>query len=320
MADIKIDGLAAIAAVLDGSQFETDTGGVTANKATGLQIKTYVLLNRVIGTDIQAFDVVLEDLAALSAVADNEFIVGTGAGTYAHESGATVRTSMGVAIGTDVQAFDAVLDDLSALSVVADNEIIVGTGAGVYANESGTTLRTSIGCKKVGLETLWVPATSMTPATTSGAATGQHESTTNKVNIEVLDFDTAADEFAHFTIAFPKSWDEGTVTFNAVWTAATGGTTGVAIALQGVALSDNESIDTAYGTAVVVTDDAQTGAHEKYLTATSAAVTIGNSPAEGDIINFRVFRDVSDANDDLAEDMRLIGINVFFTLNAEDDT
>ncbi len=98
-----------------------------------------------LGSDIQAFDVVLEDLSALSVVADNEFIVGTGAGTYGHESGATARTSMGVAIGSDIQAFDAVLEDIAALSAVADNEFIVGTGAGTYAHESGATARTSLG-------------------------------------------------------------------------------------------------------------------------------------------------------------------------------
>ncbi len=44
----------------------------------------------------QPLDDVLTDLSALSVVADNEFIVGTGAGTYAHESGATARTSLGL--------------------------------------------------------------------------------------------------------------------------------------------------------------------------------------------------------------------------------
>lgn len=52
-------------------------------------------------TGFQAQDDVLDDLAALTAVADNQFIVGTGAGTYAHQSGATARTSLGVdAAGT----------------------------------------------------------------------------------------------------------------------------------------------------------------------------------------------------------------------------
>lgn len=176
------------------------------------------------------------------------------------------------------------------------------------------------GVKIQGKETIWIPAVGMTPATTSGPAAGQHESTTNKVNIEVLDFDKDADEFAHFNIAMPKSWDKGAVTFQAFWTAAVGGTTGVAWALQGVAVGDNVSIDTAFGTAVVVTDDAQTGAHETYVTAESGDVTIGNTPADDEMIYFRLFRDVSDANDDLAEDARLIGVKIFFTLDAKDDT
>lgn len=87
----------------------------------------------------------LQDLAALGVVADNEVMVGTGAGTFAFESGGTLQTSLGLAIGTDVQAFDANLEDLAALGVVADNEFIVGTGAGTYAFESGTTVQTSLG-------------------------------------------------------------------------------------------------------------------------------------------------------------------------------
>lgn len=39
--------------------------------------------------------------------ADGDVLVGTGAGTFAAESGATLRASLGLAIGTDVQAYDA---------------------------------------------------------------------------------------------------------------------------------------------------------------------------------------------------------------------
>lgn len=48
----------------------------------------------------QAFGAVLDDLNTLGAVgADSEFLVGTGAGTLAWESGATVRTSLGLGTG-----------------------------------------------------------------------------------------------------------------------------------------------------------------------------------------------------------------------------
>ena len=49
------------------------------------------------------------------------------------------------------------------------------------------------------------------------------------------------------------------------------------------------------------------------------AVTIAGTPAVGDICYFRIFRDVSDANDDMAEDARLIGVKLFFTTDAAND-
>lgn len=74
------------------SQF-SDAGYVTAS--TGL-LKS--------GNDIQATGV-LEDLNTLGAAAsDSQFIVATGAGAFAYESGDTVRTSLGLAIGTNVLA------------------------------------------------------------------------------------------------------------------------------------------------------------------------------------------------------------------------
>lgn len=81
--------------------------------------------------------------ADISTIVDGDFIVGTGAGTLGLESGATARTSLGVAIGTDVQAWDTQLDDIAALAVT-DGNFIVGNGVNWVA-ESGATARTSLG-------------------------------------------------------------------------------------------------------------------------------------------------------------------------------
>jgi hypothetical protein len=64
-----------------------------------------VVVDSDIGSSVQAYDADLSTIAGLSS-ADGNFIVGSATG-WVVESGATVRTSLGLAIGTDVQAYDA---------------------------------------------------------------------------------------------------------------------------------------------------------------------------------------------------------------------
>lgn len=169
-----------------------------------------------------------------------------------------------------------------------------------------------------GKQTVWIPASAMIVATTSGPAAAQLEAAGGQ-NYAVLDFDATADEFAHFNVAFPKSWNLGTVTYQVFWSSTATDTDGVAWALEGVAKSDNEAITGTWGTPVVVTDDIQGAAAELYVTAESAAVTIGGTPADDDLCFFRISRDVSDANDDATEDARLIGVKLFYTTDALND-
>lgn len=168
-----------------------------------------------------------------------------------------------------------------------------------------------------GKETVWVPAAAMTARTTNGAATGTTESTTNKVMNKVLDFDATTQEFAQFTVAFPKGWNLGTVTFIPYWTAASG-SGGVTWGLAGVAVSDDDVIDAAFGTAqtsadtLIATTDVHVGPE-------SSAITIAGTPAVGDIVYFQINRTVADANDTLGVDARLIGIKMIYTTSSGTD-
>ena len=240
------------------------------------------------------------------------------------------------AAGTPV----AIADDqvtYAKIQNVADDERILGRVSGAdgvieeltkaqvltFANvEDGAdvTDATNVGTVVNGKQTIWIPANAMTPTASNPCAdVTAVETTSGRPDMMVLDFDDGSDEHAQFTVAFPKSWNLGTVTFQAFWCSTATDTDGVAWALQGVAMNDNETIDVAYGTAIVVTDDAQSAAEELYVTAESTAITIAGTPADDDLCFFRIFRDVSDGNDDMAEDARLMGIKLFYTTDALND-
>ena len=156
----------------------------------------------------------------------------------------------------------------------------------------------------------------MTPTTTNGAARATVETTATRPDMQVLDFDKDADEYAQFTVAFPKSWNLGTVTFQAFWSGIAA-TTDVDWGVQAVAMNDNETIDVAFGTAVVVTDNAQGAVEELLVSAESGAITIAGTPADNDLTYFQIYRDVS--GDAMAGDARLHGVKIFYTTDAAND-
>jgi len=171
----------------------------------------------------------------------------------------------------------------------------------------------------VGKQTLWIPAGAMIARVTNGPSAGAIELATNRIMLQTLDFDAAAAENAQFAIRMPKSWDEGTVTFAAVWSHAT--TTvnfGAVWGLRAMARSDNEAMDTAMGTGVTVTDTGGTTSNG-YITAESAAITIGSTPTELDLVVFEVYRDATNGADTMAIDARLHGVHVYFATNAVND-
>ena len=214
---------------------------------------------------------------------------------------------------------DSKVSDLTAIAEVLATTEFPTNDAGTSKKAIGSQISDYVKTQIVGKETEWFYFPHFVPATTNGAAVGTLETATNKQNYKVYDFDATTDESVHFQWALPKRWNESTITFQVWWSSTAVGTTGLAWALEAVALSDNEAIDTAFGTPVVVTDDAQSAAGEVYITAESSAVTIAGTPAVGDIVFFRLFRDVSDANDDMSEDGRLIGVKIFWTSDAVND-
>ena len=174
-----------------------------------------------------------------------------------------------------------------------------------------------VAAKVAGLETIYVPASAMYPNTTSGCADIAQVELANGPELRCLDFDASSDENAQFTVCFPKSWNEGTITFQAFWT-VTGTDTGtVAWGLSGVSIADDASVNTAFGTNVVATAKAFSGtSNDMTVSAASSAVTVASAAVDTQTY-FQVMRDVS--ADSQAGDARLLGIKLFFTTDAKND-
>ena len=229
-----------------------------------------------------------------------------------------IGTGAAAATLTTSGAHDLVLDTNSGTN---SGTITITDGAdgniNIAPNGNGVVQVGGAAAKVAGKETIWVPSSAMYANTTNGAEAAQVE-LSNGPELKVLDFDKSSDEFAQFAVAFPKSWNEGTVTFQAFFTATSTDTGTTAFVLQGVALADNGDLNTAFGTAVGPTAKAHSGtSNDLDVTAESGAVTIAGSPSTDEYVFFQISRDVS--ADDLDADARLLGIKLFFTTDAAND-
>lgn len=167
-----------------------------------------------------------------------------------------------------------------------------------------------------------ISASAMKGTTTAGAGDANklpesRELATNLVNIDYIAFDQTTSENAFFQWSIPPSWNEGTITFRVKWTAAAG-TGGVVFGLKGLARSDDDPLDAAWGTEVNVSDTL-IATNDVHISAESAAVTIGGTPAEGDITLFNLARKTLDGGDTLNADAQLIELIIRYTRNSYTD-
>jgi hypothetical protein len=202
-------------------------------------------------------------------------------------------------------------------------EIVVDTDQWACYIGDGSTAGgrpiTAVG-STVGKHAVWIAAGSMAPSASGGcAALATIASAANQPDIQTLNFDASSQEYAQFSITMPPSWNEGTVTFKPVWShAATTTNFGVVWDLQGVAVSDDDTIAVNFGTAQTSTDTGGT-TNDLYTGPESSAITIAGTPATGDTVFFRLSRVTGNGSDTMAIDARLHGIVLYMTTAAGTD-
>ncbi len=171
-----------------------------------------------------------------------------------------------------------------------------------------------------GKHTIYIPAAAMRQRFSNGCQPlSAVEISASQPNILTLDFDKDAIEYAQFGVAMPKSWDEGTVSGQFLWSHPSTTTNFNSVwGLQAVAVGNDDAIGASFGTAAEVTDTGGT-TNDLYISAETGAITIAGSPAEGDMVFFQAYRNATSGSDTLAVDARLHGIRLFYTVNAGSD-
>jgi hypothetical protein len=168
------------------------------------------------------------------------------------------------------------------------------------------------------VKTMFIPAGDFAPTTTNGsAAVADAELAGQDIQVEYLAFDDGTEEFACCTKPMPEDYDLGTIRAKFFWYGAAGCSAADTVEWEIAAgsVTDDVALDTALGTGVAISD-AITVDGDLQLTATTAAITIGSTPVSGDLIVFKVSRNVG-GTDDMTEDAHLLGVWIQYTADVK---
>lgn len=167
---------------------------------------------------------------------------------------------------------------------------------------------------------LSIAAQAWKPSSTSGCGDPANaELTTNKMNLTSLAFNYAAKTYACYKLKFPIGYD-GTA-LDAVFEWHSTGTTsnGVRWGIQLASIGDNETLDATWGTAVEVTDTATGAANRNLITSTFASITPAGTPASGETLEIRIYRDPTHADDNLDEIVYLDDVTLMIPMNKHSE-
>ena len=299
------------------------TNGISGTKTSGetSSISAAGTETEIDPDDAKSHHLVLIDAAAGSAGYTKKYVVQRPSGGESAQL-IPIRITLAASANPIVEIYD----ENSTDSAGDDNLLFSASGSAKRATEYFVLLGwnatdsqwevvyDSIG-SAAGTQTVWVPSLAMLAATTNGAAAVTAETSTNGVMTQGFAFDASTAESVQFTVSFPESWNEGTVTARFHWfSAATGD---CVWKLSGQCLEDNGAIDAPFGTAIAVTDSAAI-ANRNYITDITSAITLANAGSPSMAV-FKAQRDAANAADTLSADAVLLGVEILYVAEQGND-
>lgn len=245
------------------------------------------------------------------SVSGDATLANTGALTLA-----TVNSNVG-SFGSATAAPAVTVNAKGLVTAVSTNTItpavgsITGLGTGVATALAVNVGSTGAFSTTPGSTNVWVPASMWIPRTTTGCGVDSRETSTNRQNFDELLFDAGTDEFAQALVMMPNNYNAGTITARFYWTASTGSGS-VVWGIQGRAYADDDALDSATGTAQTVTDTLL-AVDDMHITSATSAVTLAGTPAANRPVQFQIYRDADAGGDTLANDARLLGVEILYT-------
>ncbi len=340
------------------SNVYTEVGSITGTSAglfvSGIGTATVASDDKVLIQDTNASDVIKSvtaaSIAALAPQGDITSVVAgsalTGGGTTGDvtlnvgvddstieinsdalrlkDSGVTVGKMAANSVDSD-QYVDGSVDNIHLATGIDAVKIADGTVTSeefqrinTLTSNAQTQLDTKL---QVGQFSMWIPAEAISPQSVNpcGSLTTTANANATQPDFRTLAFDAGTDEFAQFSIAMPKMWNEGTVLFTFYWTHAGSAGNDVIWTIAGTSVSNDEAIGgVIFGTAVNYQDTALT-AKDLHIISSDTALTIAGSPAVGDVCFFQISRDANNGNDDFASDALLMGVKMTYTVDGLND-
>ena len=164
--------------------------------------------------------------------------------------------------------------------------------------------------------TIFWDAAEFTTRTTNGMTAGSEEYATNDMMSNYFLADKTTNEAVQIRKAMPDEWNRGTIKAKFFWTTGAAAND-VIFGLRAAALTNDDALDGSWGTGIEVTDTVL-AADDLHVTAATAAITVGGSPALGDLILFEVYRNAAAGGDTLDADAKFLGVQIQYQENAAD--